>query len=162
MVISKSTMLELERIQNMIARFILRLLRSAATAAGYLDGGIKPIDLRIKEKISLFAWKLEKTSDNILARVYTPIKNDVQDAWNKWVIEYLKEIGLTALRGTKRSQQTAILEHAVANVLEMKKRDCSYLSSMPQPRHWFRLPIHVNDTGYNLDKWIQCRFMDII
>ena len=86
MVISKSTMLELERIQNMIARFILRLLRSAATAAGYLDGGIKPIDLRIKEKISLFAWKLEKTSDNILARVYTPIKNDVQDAWNKWVI----------------------------------------------------------------------------
>ena len=51
-----------------------------------------------------------------------------------------------AFHCTKRSLKSTLLEHAVANVLAMK-REHSSLSSMPQPRHWFRFPININNSS---------------
>ena len=99
-------------------------------AAGYLDGGMKPIDMRIKEQICLFVWKLETFADPILAGVFAAVRrNDLHDAWNKQVTECMEEIGINALRGTKCSLKSTLLEHAVANALAMKRDWSFYLES---------------------------------
>ena len=63
MTLTKSTVLELDRIQNMVARFILQLPKSSAMVAAYVDGGMKPMNIRILERTCMFAWRSLRTSD---------------------------------------------------------------------------------------------------
>ena len=42
MTLTKATVQELDRIQNIVARFILQLPKSLAIVAGFVDGGMKP------------------------------------------------------------------------------------------------------------------------
>ena len=46
MVVSATTIKELDRIQNSVARFILQLPRSASTLAGVLDAGLMLLSKR--------------------------------------------------------------------------------------------------------------------
>ena len=63
--ISKDTIAELNRIQNVVARFILQLPKSVALAAAYVDGGMKPMDIRIQERTDMFVWKSMKSLDSL-------------------------------------------------------------------------------------------------
>ena len=47
MTLTKATVQELDKIQNMVARFILQLPKSAAPVAGFVDGEMKLISIRI-------------------------------------------------------------------------------------------------------------------
>ena len=61
--ISKTTIAELNRIQNLVDRFILQLPKSAAIAAVYVDGGMKPMDIRIQERTCIIVWKANNSSE---------------------------------------------------------------------------------------------------
>ena len=80
MTISKTTIAKLNPIQNMIARFILKLLKSASLVSGFTDGGMKPIDLRVMERMCLFVWKSLRSSVKLLKAVFNAIMNDADDA----------------------------------------------------------------------------------
>ena len=43
MTISKGTVMELNRIQYMVARFVLQLPKSAVMVPGYINAGMKPM-----------------------------------------------------------------------------------------------------------------------
>ena len=144
--ISKTTIAELNRIQNLVARFILQLPKSVAIAAAYVDGGMKPMDIRIQERTSMFVWKSMKSSDGLLAAVFQAVRNDNTDPWCKAVDLLVQVMGAKAFSGPKRLLKRAMFNYAVSAVLA-KKRDFTSLNAMSQPTQWFKLPNYVNDSA---------------
>ena len=69
------------------------------------------------------------------------------DSWAKQV-EALKEAwgGDHRLVGLKRLLKSSLKDVATSNVLS-QKRELSPLACMPQPRIWFKLQEHVNDSA---------------
>ena len=95
MIISSTTIKELDRIQNSIVRFILQLPRSAATLAGVLDGGLLPFGLRVMTKQVLFRHDLvNKKNDPIIRGVASVVFDDYDDSWTNKSIALL---GITSL-----------------------------------------------------------------
>ena len=144
--ISKTTVTELNRIQNLVARFILQLPKSVATAAAYVDGGMKPMDIRIQERTGMFVWKSMKSSDRLLAAVFQAVRNDNTDPWCRTVDQLVQNLGAKAFTGPKRLLKQAFFNYAVSVVLA-KKRDFISLNAMSQPTQWFKLPNYVNDSA---------------
>ena len=101
MTLSKSTIAELNRIQNMVVRFILQLPKSASMVAGFVDGGMKPMDLRVMERTCLFVWKSLRSLDKLLKAVFNAHRNDADDGWNKLVSDYIGLIGAQYCAGRK-------------------------------------------------------------
>ena len=90
-------------------------------------------------------WKAGRSSDPIFFKVFSAVRNDHQDKWNKQAMEFIEEIGKSALVGPKRVLKKILLDSAVEKVLVMK-RDLSSLAGMPQPRRWFSLLLHINSS----------------
>ena len=57
-VISKSTVKELEKIQHLVASFILQLPQSSSQVMGWMEAGLQPIQQRLDTKAVLFAHTL--------------------------------------------------------------------------------------------------------
>ena len=106
---------------------------------------MKPIHIRIQGRSCLFMWKAGRSSDPIFSKVFSAVRNDHQDKWNKQAMEFIEEIGKPALVGPKRVLKKIVLDSAVEKVLVMK-RDLSSLAGMPQPRRWFSLLLHINSS----------------
>ena len=81
-------------------------------AVGYLDGGMKPMQSRIQERVCLFVWRAYRSSDPILSKVFDAVRNDPLDAWNKQVMEFIEDIGPLALDGPKRGLKKALQDSA--------------------------------------------------
>ena len=95
MIISSTTIKDLDRIQNSIPRFILQLPRSAATLAGVLDGGLLPFGLRVMTKQVLFCHDLvNKKNDPIIRGMASVVFDDYDDSWTNKSIALL---GITSL-----------------------------------------------------------------
>ena len=60
----KSTVMELDCIQNMIGRFILQVPASTSRALAWIDAGLMPIEYRILNKQALFIYNILKTKRN--------------------------------------------------------------------------------------------------
>ena len=158
MTLTKSTIRDLDKIQNLVARFILQLPKSSSLVAGYCDGGMKPIGIRIQERSSLFAWKSMNSSDRLLKTVFNAVRKDHNDSWNLALVKTMGEVGNSAFEGRKAQLKKALHNHAVATVLAMKQEHTS-LSSMPQPKVWFTLASYVNDSP-NVGALNRCRAGD--
>ena len=80
MVISKTTVKELEKIQHTVASFILQLPLSASQVMGWMDAGLKPIRMRLNERSILFAHCLvANKKDNLSKAVAQATLSDRTD-----------------------------------------------------------------------------------
>ena len=109
MVVSTSTVRELDRIQNSIAHFILQLASSASTLAGVLDAGLMPFGQRITSRQILFRHDLiHKKKDQIVKEVASVILHDPTDVWTLQTDATLKKLNLDSLAPTYTQRFTAI------------------------------------------------------
>ena len=97
MVVSASTVRELDRIQNGIA--ILQLPSSASTLVGVLDAGLMPFGQRIASRQVLFRHDLiHKKKDQIIKVVASVILRDPTDVWTHQTDVTLKKLNLDLLQ----------------------------------------------------------------
>ena len=158
MTLTKSTIRELNKIQNLVARFIFQLPKSSSLVAGNCDGGMKPIDIRIQERSCIFAWKSMKSSDRLLKAVFSAVRKDNNDSWNMALVKSMGEVGNSAFEERKVQLKKALHNHAVATVFALKREHTS-LSSMPQPKVWFSLASYMNESS-NVGALNRCRAGD--
>ena len=146
MVLSKGVLENLDRIQHMISRFILQLPRSSARIAGALDAGLMQMKDRVMIRTGMFVWNImNKKNDRILKTVFDSVMRSPLDSWARQV-EALKEaVGGQRLVGPKRLLKSSLKGVAVNNIL-LQKRELTSLACMPQPRQWFKLQGHVDDS----------------
>ena len=90
--IKKSTVRELERIQNMIGRFILQVTASTSRALAWIDAGLMPMSYRILNKQALFIYGIIKTKNNpTLTKILRQALEYPADAYTKsWMKMKLK------------------------------------------------------------------------
>ena len=98
MVVSTSTIKELDRIQNSVARFILELLSSASTLARVLDARLMPFGQRIASRQVLFRHDLiHKKNDQIIKGIASVIIGDPSDVWTQQKDATLNKLNLGSL-----------------------------------------------------------------
>ena len=147
MVITKGALDKLDRIQHMVARYILQLPKSSARVAGALDAGLMQMKDRVATRTGLFVWNIQnKKTDKILKAVFDSVMRSPQDPWASQVKALKAAVGVHQLDGSKRLVKSMLKDVAVGNILQ-QKRELTSLSCMPQPRKWFKLQDHVNDSA---------------
>ena len=125
MVLSKGVLEKLDRIQPIVARYILQLPKSSARVAGALDAGLMTMNDRVSIKLGNYVWeKQNKKKDLILKSVFYAMMRSPFDTWAVQVEALKKAVGSHLFNGPKRCLQ----DIAMANVLDMK-RDMSSLAS---------------------------------
>ena len=86
MVLSKGVLENLDRIQNMISRFILQLPKSSARIAGALDAGLMQMKDRVMIRPGLFVWNImHQKNDKILKAVFDSVMRSPLDSWARQV-----------------------------------------------------------------------------
>jgi len=147
MVISKTTVKELEKIQHSVASFILQLPQSSSQVMGWMEAGLQPIQQRLDTKSMLFAHSLiAGKKDQITKAVVDAILADLTDSWTKRVQAILEEAGIHDLDNiSKRMLKRQMREHHVSQ-LRQAKSDHSSLQWLTEPKDWFKLQAHINDS----------------
>ena len=144
--IKKSTVMELERIQNMIGRFILQVPASTSRALAWIDAGLMPMEYRIHNKQALFIYNILKTKRNLtLLKILRQSLEYPDDPYTKSWMKIESQIGLIVNFKKKSHLQAALTNKAVAFVLNVKRQH-STLNTAPQPWNWFKMQDHVNDS----------------
>ena len=148
MVVSKTTVMELEKIQASVARFILQLPRSASKVVGYTDAGLMPIEHRIIARTLVFLQALSnKKKDPIIKGVLSSVFEDVTDPWTTQVKAWSRMVGLPSVVGVSRARVWRQVEMwSVSKVQSMIKEHRS-LVTLSEPSKWFSLQPHVNDSA---------------
>ena len=147
MVISKTAVKELEKIQHSVASFILQLPQSSSQVMGWMEAGLQPIQQRLDTKSVLFAHSLiAGKKDPITKSVVDTTLADLTDPWTKKVVSILEEAGIQGLVNTsKRSLKRQMREHHVSQ-LRQAKSEHSSLRWLTEPKDWFKLQAHINDS----------------
>ena len=144
--IKKSTVMELERIQNMIGRFILQVTASTSRALAWIDEGLMPMAYRILNKQALYIYNILKTKRNLtLLKILRQSLEYPDDPYTKSWMKIESQIGLIVNFKKKSHLQAALTNKAVAFVLSVKRQH-STLNTAPQPWNWFKMQDHVNDS----------------
>ncbi len=144
--IKKSTVMELERIQNMVGRFILQVPPSTSRALAWMDAGLMPMQYRIYLKQSRFIFDIFKTKNNpTLLKILWEQLDNPSDPWTKSWRKIEAMVGNIFKYKTKKLLLTAVTRKAVAYVMNVKRQH-STLITTPQPWNWFKIQSHVNDT----------------
>ena len=147
MVISKTTCKELEKIQHSVGSFILQLPQSSSQVMGWMEAGLQPIQQRLDTKSVLFAHSLTAgKKDPIIKAVVDATLADLTDPWTKRVQAILEEAGIDNLVNiSKRMLKRRMREHHVSQ-LRQAKSDHSSLRWLTEPKEWFKLQVHINDS----------------
>ena len=146
MIITKGALDKLDKIQHMVARYILQLPKPSARVAGSMDAGLMQMKDRVATRTGLFVWKIQnKKTDKILKAVFVSVMRSPQDPWASQVKALKAAVGVHQLDGSKRLLKSMLKDVAVGNIFQ-QKRELTSLSCMPQPRKWFKLQDHVNDS----------------
>ena len=144
--IKKSTVKELERIQNMVGRFILQVPPSTSRALAWMDAGLMPMQYRIYLRQSGFIFDIFKTKNNpTLLKILREQLDNPSDPWTKSWRKIETMVGNIFRYKTKKLLLTAVTRKAVAYVMNVKRQH-STLITTPQPWNWFKIQNHVNDT----------------
>ena len=95
MVITKTSVKELEKIQHSVALFILQLPQSSSQVMGWMEAGLQPIQQRLDTKSVLFAHTLiAGKKDPITKSVVGTTLADLTDpgrGWNTGPKQYIQE-----------------------------------------------------------------------
>ena len=91
MVISKTTVKELEKIQHLVSWFILQLPQSSSQVMGWMETGLQPIQQCLDTRTVLFAHALMTgKKDQLTKAVVDTTLADVTDPWTKRVQSILE------------------------------------------------------------------------
>jgi len=118
MVISKSTVKELEKIQHLVALFILQLPLSSSQVMGWMEAGLQPIQQRLDTKSVLFAhtlitWRMDQLTKSVVDTTLA----DRTDPWTK----RLEEVGIQDLKNISKSMlKRRIWEYHVSQLRQAK------------------------------------------
>ena len=140
------TIRELERIQNMVGRFILQLPRSSSNTMGWIDAGLMPMENRIQNRQAIYIWNIMNTKGNNTLQLFLrELLNHPSDAYTKNWLMIQKDIGIITNFERKTQLSKALVDRAVTRVLAIK-RSQSTMSTLPQPWKWFKIQPHISDT----------------
>ena len=155
MPLTKSTIEERIKIQNMVGRFILQVPSSTSRVLGWIDAGLIPIQFRILDKSMTYLGKVlhEKQDVLLLDVLQEVLKAGTQDIWGTWVINQVIKAGISLENMTLMEVRGRIKHMAMLHVLDVK-REHSTMAVVPQPQVWFKLQRHVNDSLWS--KVINC------
>ena len=91
MVISKTTVKELEKIQHLVSWFILQLPQSSSQVMGWMETGLQPIQQCLDTRTVLFAHApMTGKKDQLTKAVVDTTLADVTDPWTKRVQSILE------------------------------------------------------------------------
>ena len=124
MVLSKGVLEKLDRIQPIVARYILQLPKPSARVAGALDAGLMTMNNRVSIKLGNYVWEIQNKKDLILKLVFYAVMRSPFDKWAVQVEALKKAVGSHLFNGPKRCLQNI----AMANALYIKN-DMSSLAS---------------------------------
>ena len=147
MVISKTTVKELEKIQHFVASFILQLPKSSSQVMGWMEAGLRPIQHRLDMRMILFAHSLIGKKKDLLTRtVADAIMSDSTDPWTKRVNLILSRIGIQDISKVSRFQLKRIMDNSHIASIQQVKSIHSSLQWAAEPEKWFRLNPCINDS----------------
>ena len=112
---------ELDRIQNMIGRFILQVPAATSRALGWMDAGLMPMKFRIQIKQAGFIWNIVNTKKNpILIKILREMLDYPLDPWTKsWMDIQSPVVNIMNFK-TKKLLIQAITNKAVSYVVGIK------------------------------------------
>ena len=144
MLISNTTIKELNKIQNSVSRFILQLPASSAKLIGFIDAGLQPMEYRIQLRSARYLFDLfYKKKDAMLKEVFTAVMMDQANPWTVQAKQILSNFLLFNIGKTKIIKQLSTL---LISRLRAEVSDMVSLSWLPLPTNWFVLQPPVNDS----------------
>ena len=144
--LKKATVVELERLQGMVGRFILQIPSSSSKVLTWMDAGLMPMAHRIQTRQALFIWSILKSKSNtLLMEVLRELLEHPTDPWVKSWVEIQRDVGTIATFVSKKELQKAMSDRAVSFVVTTKRAHSSVVAAS-QPWKWFRLQGFVNDS----------------
>ena len=145
MVISKSTVKELEKIHHLVALFILQLPLSSSQLMGWMEAGLQPFQQRLDTKSVLFAHTLiTGRKDQLTKSVVDTTLADRTDPWTKRVQSILEEVGIQDLKNISKSMLKRWIWEYHVSQLRQAKAGHSSLLWLTEPWDWFKS--HINDS----------------
>ena len=147
MVLSKTTVRELERIQNMVGRFILQVPSATSRSLAWMDAGLMPMQDRIMIRQANYIWTaICKRSNPMIQSVLKFQLERPTDPYTKAWMSIQKKVGIVSNFPTRQSLNQALTNVAVEYVLQVKAEHTT-MRVVPQPEKWFALQDHVNDSA---------------
>ena len=144
--LKKATIVELERLQCMVGRFILQIPPSSSKVLTWMDAGLMPMAHRIQTRQALFIWNILKSKFNtLLMEVLRELLDHPTDPWVKSWVEIQRDVGSIAMFSSKKELQKAMSDRAVSYVVSTKRGHSSVVAAS-QPWKWFRLQGFVSDS----------------
>ena len=132
------TIQELERIQNMVSRFILQVPASTSRVLAWMDAGLMPMAFRIQTRQAMYIWSVSKSKGNtVLMLVLREVLKYPDKPWAKSWLEIQKKIEIISNYTSKKLLHKALVDRAVTSVLIVNQDH-----STSQPNGWFKLQCH--------------------
>ena len=144
--VSKKTVDELDRIQNMVGRFILQVPSSTSRSLAWMDAGLTPMQDRIEARQANYIWSAVKARAN--TTIHKILMFLLTRPENKWVKSWMRiqsGIGLIPSYQSRKALNAALRCRAIDHVMAVKAEHTT-MSVVPQPRSWFKLQSHVTDS----------------
>ena len=111
-----------------------------------MDAGLRPMAARIEARQALFAWTLlHKREDPLVKSARAELNLLAEDKWAADIRRIEGKIGPLADFVSRKALQDALTDMTVQSILD-KKSSHSTMRAASQPRKWFVLQKHVNDS----------------
>ena len=148
---TKTTVAELDRVQNMEGRFILQVPSATSRVLAWMDAGLMPMADRIRSKQAQFIWATTRVKHNpTLLAVLQELLRSQEDPWTKSWLDIQREIGIITNFQSKQALQNALQHMSIRNIMRTKQVH-STMEVVPQPVEWFKLQDHVSDSRASRD-----------
>ena len=146
LVVSKKTVEELERIQNMVGRFILQVPSSTSRALAWMDAGLVPMQDRIQTKQANYIWSAVKSRTNpTVHKILQFLLTKPEDQWVRNWMRIQQDVGIITAYSTRKELNDALRDRSVSHVMAVKSEHTT-MAVVPQPKSWFKLQRHVTDS----------------
>jgi hypothetical protein len=144
--LKRSTLDELERIQNHLGRFILQVPSATSRSLAWLDAGLMPMECRILIKQARYIWHIIKSKGNgTLLHILQELLNNPIDPWTKSWLGIQGKIGIISTFVNSSQLNKSLKYYAMQFVMDVKNIHPT-VDIVPQPLFWFKLQGHVNDS----------------
>ena len=133
LVISKKTFEELERVQNMVGRFILQVPSSTSRALAWMDAGLVPMQDRIQAKQANYIWTAVISRTN--STVHKILQFLLAKPENQWVWNWMRiqqDVGIITAYRTRKELNDAFRDRSVSHVMAVKSEHTT-MEVVPQP-----------------------------
>ena len=111
-------------------------------ALGHKNWAFCPYSNNMEERSTLITWR----KDQLTKVVFDTMLADGTDPWTKRLQSILEEVGIQDLKRISKSMlKRWVREHHVSQLLQARAGHSS-LRWLTEPRDWFKLQSHINDS----------------